>query len=80
MSSIELKPCPFCGCDKPFLMFCEYDKCKWTISCPQCHIECTVPVLRDIVGRVRAGQRRSNETRLIETWNNRHIQAEGESE
>lgn len=71
MNNITLKPCPFCGYEKPFLTFCEYDKCKWTISCPQCHIECTVPVLREFVGSVRIGRRRSNENSLIEAWNKR---------
>lgn len=70
----ELKPCPFCGFEKPFLTFCEYDKCRWTISCPQCKTECTVPVLRDHVGNVRNGQRRSNKGRLIATWNTRRVE------
>lgn len=71
MSEIKLKPCPFCGYDKPFLMFCEYDQLKWTISCPKCSIEVTTPVLRDLVGNIRNGKRRSNKTNLIEKWNKR---------
>ena len=68
---IELKPCPFCGFEKPFLTNCEYRKSMWTIRCPNCKIETTVPVVRQKWGNVYCGNEESNRKRLIESWNRR---------
>ena len=71
MSEVKLKPCPFCGDDNPFLHNCEYRQTLWTITCPKCKIEITVPVLRDFWSNsgVRMGKEQSNENRLVEAWN-----------
>lgn len=68
---IELKPCPFCGFENPFLTNCEYRKSMWAISCPNCKIEITVPILRQKWGNVYCGNEISNKDRLIEAWNRR---------
>lgn len=70
---IELKPCPFCGFEKPFLTNCEYRKSMWTIRCPNCKIEITVPVFRQKWGNVYCGNEVSNRKRLIEAWNRREV-------
>lgn len=63
-SKTVLKPCPFCGCDNPFIHVVEYDQCINIISCPNCHIEITVPTFV-------AGKKSNNKERVITAWNRR---------
>lgn len=60
----KLKPCPFCGFDRPFIHAVEYDRCINIISCPNCKIEMTMPTFV-------AGKKSNNRYRVIATWNRR---------
>lgn len=60
----ELQPCPFCGCDKPFIRAVEYDTCINVIRCPECKIEFTTPTWHE-------GMKNNNRKRTIEAWNRR---------
>lgn len=41
MSSLELKPCPFCGADNPVYQYGpdEDGDCWYTVSCEECCVE-----------------------------------------
>ncbi|MDE7195049.1 MAG: Lar family restriction alleviation protein [Oscillospiraceae bacterium] len=63
-ANAALKPCPFCGFERPFIHAVAYDRCINIISCPKCHIEITVPTFM-------AGKRSNNKERVILAWNRR---------
>lgn len=64
MAEIELKPCPFCGCDRVFMRAVEYDPCINIIRCPDCKIKFTTTIWY-------RGHKSNNRDRTAEAWNRR---------
>lgn len=64
MPEVELKPCPFCGCDRVWMRAVEYDTCINIIRCPDCKMEFTTPAWSE-------GHKSNNRDRTVEAWNRR---------